>query len=155
MKKFFQAIWHGILWIWQLPQHLIAMFLLLVNCKNKEKKVYKGYDGTDITVYYCKHFMFDAGVSLGNYIFLDKGWLRINQKDLNDTVNHEHGHQFQSKYLGPLYLIVVGIISATRNLVDRHHYNCRWPHDKRMRWYYGGFPENWADKLGKVHRFDD
>ena len=34
------------------------------------------------------------------------------------TVSHEHGHQKQSMYLGWLYLLIIGLPSALRNITD-------------------------------------
>lgn len=61
------------------------------------------------------------------------------------TKKHEYGHSRQSLYLGPLYLIVVGLPSIiwagfVYNLVRKEIS------------YYDVYPENWADKLGGVNR---
>ena len=52
---------------------------------------------------------------------------------------------------GPLYLLIIGLPSAIRNIYDRiAHRN--WSVVDRTYWYYEGFPEKWADELGGVVR---
>lgn len=123
-----------ILYIWQLPQHLIALGIILYH-KTRKGKILVKYTES-IKWYSCK-YMANAGISLGNYIFLDSD--RYNSIN---SIKHEHGHQIQSLYLGPLYLIVIGIPSFIGNIIDRIHridyYNQPW--------------EKWADKLGNVNR---
>ena len=73
-----------------------------------------------------------GGISLGKYIV-------VNQFCSKDTVNHEYGHSIQSKYLGWLYLIVIGLQSGLHAALcecKNHAYNNMWF-------------ERWADKLGK------
>lgn len=60
------------------------------------------------------------------------------------TKKHEYGHSKQSLYLGPLYLIVVGLPSITWAELYKNF--------KREISYYDVYPENWADKLGEVNR---
>ena len=75
-----------------------------------------------------------TAISLGNYI--------LARDDMDISVRlHEKGHQIQSLYLGPLYLIVIGIPSILRMLIKIIFH-------KDNAWYYSGYPENWADNLG-------
>jgi hypothetical protein len=92
-----------------------------------------------------KLLSFVSGFSAGQYIFLNDG------HDSTD-IRHELGHSLQSMYLGPLYLLIVGIPSAANNLWDRWFHK-HWMPGKRIRWYYCRFPEHWADKLGGAERF--
>lgn len=127
--------------IWQLPQNLIALFILLINCRNYTKEEIEG-----VKVYFLKYGMFGCGVSLGNFILLSTIYKNPEYRyALPDTAKHEHGHQIQSLYLGFLYLIVVGIPSVCNNIWSRIA-------KKDHKWYYSRYPENWADKLGKVER---
>ena len=48
-----------------------------------------------------------GAVTLGNYVFVGL------TSEYRKTVKHELGHTIQSKILGPLYLIVIGIPSIT------------------------------------------
>lgn len=125
--------------IWELPQTLLSYLLIILFHKKIETVLpYK-----DATVYYIKNGFFS--VCLGRNILLrDSASVQ--------TLNHEYGHSVQSKYLGPLYLIVVGIPSIALNMF----YNVgaiflRWDKNKLNR-YYQIYPESWADKLGKVER---
>lgn len=147
MKKF-------LLYIWQLPQNLLALFLIAIS-KDRIKREFVCKDNSSVTIYFVNS-VFGAGVSLGNYILLDKscylGLYTITHSTFIDTVNHEHGHQIQSKYFGPLYLLVIGVISAIfNNLWDRLMHK-HWSYSKRVTWYYSRFPEKWADNLGGVKR---
>ena len=127
--------------IWQLPQNLIALILLAFNCKSYKKETING-----INVYFLKHLMFRSGISLGNFILLDSLYAEERYRYLLDnTVKHEYGHQIQSLYLGIFYLIVVGLPSIFGNIWSRIF-------NKDSKWYYSRYPENWADKLGKVQR---
>jgi hypothetical protein len=123
-----------LLFIWQLPQNIIG-FLISRFCKSCTKNDNKFYYGN----------FFNAGISLGNFIIFDKR--NIAQPDFERSLKHEKGHQIQSKYLGWLYLIIVGIPSIIRNIYDRIAHE-KWSYSKRKNWYYNGFPEKWADKLG-------
>lgn len=106
-----------------------------------------------VKVYFTNN-CFGCGVSLGDYIILDyKSYYPYRlYSSVRNTVKHEHGHQVQSRILGPLYLILVGISSAIfNNLWDRIAHR-KWPAAKRTKWYYSRYPEKWADKLGGAVR---
>jgi hypothetical protein len=89
-----------------------------------------------------------GAISLGMFVFytaVDNSYVPVGL----ENKNHEYGHSVQSKILGPLYLPTVGIVSETRLL-----YAVFFKTIKGRRWshYYDGFPENWADRLGKVDK---
>lgn len=116
----------SLLYIWQLPQNILGLlFLLLI--RGEEKHSLCG-----ISFYYAK--VFAGGISLGKYIIL--GY------KCDKSVRHEYGHCLQSKMLGPLYLLVVGLPSIL------HAWICRCEDHS----YYDYWCEKWADKLGKVKR---
>lgn len=124
-----------LLYLWQLPQNLIG-FILSLYCSGSE--IYKCYDGETVQVYTCK--LFYSAVSFGDVIVADYR-IYIGGK----IVHHEHGHQKQSRMLGPLYLIVIGLPSLIGNIIFRLF--------KIKRGYYYKQPwEAWADKLGGVER---
>lgn len=131
MKKF-------ILYIHQLPQNIIGLFVILFTGAKK----HTNYGEDKATVYITHKCQF--GVSLGNYIIFGG--------DPNDTsIKHESGHQKQSLYLGWTYLIFIGLPSFFGNIFDRiFHRN--WPIKKRIKWYYSQLWEAGADKLGGVVR---
>ena len=127
--------------IWQLPQHIIAYIIMLVNHKSIEPMINK-----DGILYYLVDHLFDGGISLGNYFFLDS-----NGNYDYITIRHEHGHQIQSLILGPFYLIVIGLPSIIGNIVFRIKYKYfKKYYDPDS--YYKQPWEAWADKLGKVVR---
>lgn len=129
-----------LLWLWQLPQNLLGLILIL---RFKEcMQDYNFKDGTKGDIYFKP--LFGSGVSLGNYIILDTEYLHY-LTIIDDSLNHEHGHQKQSMYLGPLYLIVIGIPSMLGNIYSRIFH-------KDSEWYYKQPWEAWADKLGGVER---
>lgn len=118
-----------LLWIWQLPQNLVGLFLLLVFWP--EESIYFH----DTRVFYSKRM--HGGISLGSYILLKTGsGTEINLK-------HEWGHTRQSRILGPFYLFVIGIPS----LLKAASFKENWGES-----YYDFYTEKWADKLGGVQR---
>ena len=132
MKKFFKFIWEVILYIWQLPQNLIGLFLRLFYPKAQKMEI------ADVKVLY--DYSFPGGISLGRTIF-------VGTQD-RFTSMHEHGHQIQSMILGPLYLFVIGIPSIVwagiygTKICPRTHNG-----------YYKFYTERFADKLGGVIRY--
>ena len=136
-----------IIFIWQLPQHVVAMALCVaLKCAGRIQRKEK-LENNNI---FPENILYTVrvkgwGVSLGRYIFLDEDYGL-------ETVKHERGHSVQSRRWGPLYLLVIGIPSAVfNNLWDRlTHKN--WTTEQRHRWYYSRYPEKQADKLGGVIR---
>lgn len=115
-----------LLYLWQLPQNLLGLlFLLFIR---GEKKHYL----SGVRFYTAPQFK--GGISLGQYIIMGG--------ESEKTVRHEYGHCLQSKILGPLYLIVVGLPSVIH----------AWLCDCHTHSYYDFFCEKWADKLGNVKR---
>ena len=103
MKLIMKYIRNLILFIWQLPQHIVALIYfgyLVMMCKDL------GVDSRykQAIVIPC---VMRGAVTLGNYVFVGLN------SEYKKTVKHELGHTIQSKILGPLYLIVIGIPSIT------------------------------------------
>ena len=119
-------------WIWELPQCLLGFILTKIY-----KVTYKD-SLNQVKIYSGK---FPGGISLGLYILLSES----NFKYLPDTIKHEYGHTRQSLYLGPLYLIIIGIPSIIWAWC--YTYNRMNPNG-----YYKFYTEKWADKLGNVIR---
>ena len=119
-----------ILYLWQLPQHLIGIILTLFY-KTDEIVEYK-----DKKIRVCRKF--GGGISLGNYVF-------IGYKNDN-IIKHEYGHTIQSKWLGPLYLLVIGIPS----FIWATLYGWIIPYERNG--YYKFYTEKWAEKLGQTKR---
>ena len=90
---------------------------------------------------YYEYNITSGSVTLGEYIFLcPSHW-----KD--DTVlRHEQGHVKQSRKLGWLYLIVIGLPSIIwASCFGRYRY-------KNKVSYYSFYTERWADKLSGIER---
>ncbi len=135
------VIQKSILFIWQLPQTFLAWILIYLFKRGRLKP-----DSTFYTSNIYKiggKFIF--AVSLGDYIFIHKAYYSAGVLKLQKTIQHEYGHSIQSKMLWPLYLLIVGLPSATFNVISRFNKDF-------ARKYYTRWPENWADKLGKVDR---
>ena len=133
-----------LLWLHQLPQHILACIILSMN--NKKDIRISTFDNGKIKVYFVEKGVFKCGISLGNYIILhkkyyDRGMLTVK------TAKHEYGHSIQSRYFGWFYLIFIGLPSITNNIISRIY-------KKDEVWYYNRYPEKWADDLGEVHRWD-
>ncbi len=131
ITKYFKELF---LFIWQLPQNLLGLLLLLIY---KDKKLFCIKNG--VRVYNVKKFI--SGVSLGRYILLSPSSCIYDK----NAMSHELGHAKQSLYLGWFYLIAVGVPSFILFLLARINKTVYIN-------YYNYYPEKWADKLGKVKR---
>ena len=134
-----------LLFLWEFPQNLLALILMLyyrIFCGKLTIKEYKG-----ITYVGVPNRRF--GVSLGAFVLLGTAYL-----DRDTTIKHEYGHTIQSLWFGPLYLILIGIPSGLGNLYDRffHTKEKGWTVKDSIKWYYNQPWEKWADKLGGVER---
>ena len=119
-----------LLYIWCLPQNIVGLLFLLF-IRGEERHSLDG-----ITFYVAEDF--NGGISLGKYIIVYKA--------RESTIRHEYGHCIQSRMLGPLYLLIVGIPS----LIWASMYGVVISHKKYD--YSDFWCEKWADKLGKVKR---
>lgn len=117
-----------LLYIWQLPQNLLGLLIIAIF---KGKKV-----AMNENVWIVNQ---SFGISLGQYIILGTSYY------CTKVCAHELGHCYQSLYLGPFYIFIIGIPSIIMNLISQVN-------DKFAANYYNRFPENWADKLGGVER---
>ena len=126
-----------LLWIWQLPQNLLGLILLLFY---KREKVYHKLNGR--TFYYTLEM--SSGISLGNYIIM-------NREDREDGMRHEYGHSVDSRRQGPFYLLITGLPSLLGNIYDRIFHK-KWKYSDSSEWYYNQPWEKSADKNGGVDR---
>ena len=124
MKDFLLALW-------QLPQNLLGILWLLINGMFTSCYVINSFDG----VFVFKVGFQKGAVSLGRYIFVDEYY---NSK----TVQHEYGHCIQSRYLGWLYLPIIGLPSIIWACIYKYT-------NKDYYWFY---TEKWADKLVNIKR---
>ena len=91
-------------WVWQLPQNLLGIIWKRI----KKESVITSISNDDIRSVDAKAYLIKAGgaVTLGKYVFISQTY-----RDQGMTIKHECGHVKQSKMLGPLYLIVIGVPS--------------------------------------------
>lgn len=127
-------IYHIMLYVWQLPQNVLGLLVLLwlggpsrAACATRRE---------DVWYFYFDRF--GGGVSLGNYVFLATRYATS-----SNDINHEWGHARDSRRWGPLYLLAIGLPSALHALWWRHHQD---------REYYAFYTERRADRLGGVVR---
>ena len=135
MKLIMKYIRNLILFIWQLPQHIVAIIYfgyLVMMCKDL------GVDSRykQAIVIPC---VMRGAITLGNYVFVGLN------SEYRKTVKHELGHIIQSKILGPLYLIVIGIPSITYCGLRR-----LFP-SLRKKNYYDFYTEKWANYLSEKY----
>ena len=135
MKLIIKYIRNLILFIWQLPQHIVALIYfgyLVMMCKDL------GVDSRYKQAIVIPCIMRGA-VTLGNYVFVGLN------SEYRKTVKHELGHTIQSKILGPLYLIVIGIPSITYCGLRRIFPSLRKKN------YYNFYTEKWANNLSEKY----
>ncbi len=115
---------------WELPQNILGALVLCTLWILRKI--------TKVTVAERRLFIVaPLGVSLGWFIFYTGG---------EQNRRHEAGHSLQSRMVGPLYLLVIGIPSFSRAC-----YGLLFNRIKGRRWgkYYLGYPEKWAEELGR------
>ena len=138
----FQFLIKPLLFTWELPQNLLGMLVFSI------MRIRNQFVSMDKQGHHFYIETANTGVSLGWFIFWTPAGNRFSHFE-NDCRMHEFGHSRQSVFLGPLYLIVIGIPSLSRVFYSRWYrrkYGCNWKN------YFNGFPENWADKLGGVNQ---
>jgi len=133
-----------LLYIWQLPQNLLGLILIWYYKMIDGDRCYK-YDDYNGIEYWVSPSM-PSGISLGKYVIF-----KYEYREESNSFKHEYGHTIQSKKLGWLYLIVIGLPSLCGNIYDRL-FHSKWDYVKSSKWYYNQPWEKWADKEGKVYR---
>lgn len=129
-----------IMYLWQLPQNIIGAILFCIYSTFSDVIVVD--EGTSVSVYTS----IKGGLSLGAFNFLQKGYYRNPSKYVEKTILHTKGHGKQSRILGPLYLLVIGLPSVIwKALRTCFKYF-------RKKDYYSCYTEKWADKLAGVER---
>lgn len=91
-------------WIWQLPQNICGIVWRNI----KKDSIITEVGNSIASSVNAKVYLMRAGggVTLGKYIFISQTY-----QDQGKVIKHECGHVKQSKMLGPLYLIVIGVPS--------------------------------------------
>ena len=127
----------SLLWLWQLPQNLCGIIYKFISEDNRICVV-ETYDSRSVgaEVYLQKT---NGGISLGKYIFISQDYI-----DKEIIIKHECGHVKQSKILGPLYLLVIGIPSILHAWLN-NYIGCCWKNGEYN--YFHFYTEKWANKL--------
>ena len=133
--KYMKRIVEILFYLWQLPQNIVGLLLVLV--LRPEQAYDFGDEEPRVRLYYASRMR--GGISLGKYVIMRDVFKDYRMGD----EQHELGHSIQSRYLGPLYLVVIGLPSLL--------WACWWNED-RNRDYYSFYTERWADRLGGVNR---
>ena len=126
MKKLFNALLFVISFLWQLQQSLTGLFMLLYFkiCGDLELISY------DKLCFAYKSKYMSGGISLGNFAFVSNGL----SKSKESIAHEQYGHTWDSKLMGPLYLLIVGIPSILNAAFNF------------TKCYYDWFPERWANR---------
>lgn len=119
-------------YIWQLPQNLCGIIWRNV----KKNDIIARVGSTDASEVDAQIYLMKSGggLSLGKYIFISQTY-----KDQSLTIKHECGHVRQSKILGPLYLLVIGIPSILHAYLNSY-IGCCWKEGKYN--YYHFYTEH-------------
>lgn len=125
-------------WVWQLPQNLLGIIWKRI----KKESVITSISNDDIRSVDAEAYLMKAGgaVTLGKYVFISQTY-----RDQGMTIKHECGHVKQSKMLGPLYLIVIGVPSILHAWLN-DYIGC----DEESG-YSHFYTEKWADKLMNIN----
>lgn len=124
LKKIGHVIAFILLFIWQLPQNLVAIIMMPFIGK-LELISYRQF------CFAFKGNKMSGGISLGNFAFLSP---YLAKKPA--SVDHEQiGHTVDSKIFGPLYLFVIGIPSI-----------CWAAFGDDNKCYYSFYTERWANR---------
>ena len=125
-KTFIERVAWTFLFLWQLPQNLVGIFMwLYFKFNGGVEKI----DSTKWSTAYSASKM-RGGISLGNFCFLSK-----NLSKHEESIAHElKGHTWDSRLFGPLYLLVIGLPSIMNASMDF------------TKCYYDWFPEKWANR---------
>jgi hypothetical protein len=125
----------SLLWLWQLPQNLCGIIYRSIS-KDNRICVIENDDSRSVG---AKVYLQRAkgGVTLGKYVFINQDYT-----DKEAVIKHECGHVKQSKILGPLYLLVIGIPSILHAWLNNYIGCC-----KKHGTYYHFYTEKSANKL--------
>jgi len=84
-----------------------------------------------------------GAISLGKYLIFNT------TQPVGLLIAHERGHQLQSRKLGPLYLLIIGVPSMSRAIWQKHRQKA-WTAAARKDWYERGWPESAANQHGGI-----
>ena len=124
----------ALLYAWQLPQNLLGLLVIAFTRPSAAIPCSDCYSVVRAS------YRMRGGISLGRYAIISTS------QCTTCTIRHELGHCRQSRMLGPLYLIVIGLPSIIWAAL-----HSRLAPRKSYYWFY---TERCADRLGGVERPD-
>jgi hypothetical protein len=134
----------ALLLVWELPQNLLGLFNVAINVSRRRiERVHFDRERVMVEVRRGAN-----QISLGLFVFWsshDNPFVPVGAENRD----HEYGRSVQSRWLGPLYLPLVGVPSTLRVVYAVAH---RTITGRRWGGYYDGWPERSADVLGRVDR---
>lgn len=120
-----------LMYVWQLPQNLCGLAWRSIKKDSIIATIYT-LDSDAVGAEVCL-MKAGGGVTLGKYIFISQTFT-----DQALTIKHECGHVRQSKILGPLYLIVIGIPSLIHAALNDYVGCC----NNKVEGYYHFYTEH-------------
>lgn len=141
MSKALNNFTKALLLIWELPQNIAGAFYFIIH--GVFAKTFIIDDEDSFEMYSDKQ---KGAVSLGVFRVYKAEYYKSSAYYVKLSRMHEKGHRQQSKWLGPFYLIVIGLPSLI--WATLHSYV------KRLGAVdcYSFYTEKWADRLGGVKR---
>lgn len=141
MSKALNNFTKALLLIWELPQNIAGAFYFIIH--GVFAKTFIIDDEDSFEMYSDKQ---KGAVSLGVFRVYKAEYYKSSAYYVKLSRMHEKGHRQQSKWLGPLYLIVIGLPSLVWSAL---HSSVR-----RLRTvdYFSFYTEKWADRLAGVKR---
>ena len=130
MKRILNIIKWILLFIWQIPQNIVALCMLPF-MGHITLKCIKRYSWCLI----CSSMKYCGSISLGNFVLLGSGSYT--------TCAHELGHVKDSHLFGPLYLFIIGLPSIIWAGFDIYK--------KKGVSYYSLYTEYRANKNSHLH----
>lgn len=141
MSKALNNFTKALLLIWELPQNIAGAFYFIIH--GVFAKTFIIDDEDSFEMYSDKQ---KGAVSLGVFRVYKAEYYKSSAYYVKLSRMHEKGHRQQSKWLGPFYLIVIGLPSLI--WATLHSYVKRLGAVD----YYSFYTEKWADRLGGVKR---
>lgn len=115
MASRMNAVMNIFFFLWELPQNVLGIAYLLVKTA-RGSVISRSYERDRLFVK-VRH----GAVSLGYFVFWSDTGDPVFSIDERNRL-HEYGHTLQSRFLGPLYLPVVGIPSVSRVIYAHWYY---------------------------------
>lgn len=139
IKKSYWVVNNIVMYFWEIVQNIVGFTYWFFGPKNC--KVITTNNGETKKVWFRELVRNnkEEAVTIGEFIFLDDQYQHDGWKyALEACYKHEYGHVVQSRILGPLWLLIIGVPSLIHACLYRENktYN-----------YYDFYTERWANTL--------